>query len=126
MPLTLRRTGLSPPSEDREDWTVFRGEWAIGRIYGERGTPDHMRWFWSFHGTNVPATITRSGHVPTLEEAKHQFSASWEAWKAWAKLAESKDDAEKPGTVAKPGGLLNRETEQVMADKPNGHVVTTT
>jgi hypothetical protein len=82
------------------------------------GHRPHLCWFWSCQATNVPATISRSGHVPTLEDAKHQFGASWAAWKAWAKLAESKDGSAKPGIVAKARELLNCEAEEVMADKP--------
>jgi hypothetical protein len=32
--------------------------------------------------------MMRSGHMPTLEEAKEQFQESWNARKAWAKLEE--------------------------------------
>jgi hypothetical protein len=32
--------------------------------------------------------MTRSDRVATLEEAKAQLQASWDAWKAWAKLEE--------------------------------------
>jgi hypothetical protein len=56
--------------------------------------------------------------IRPCEEAKHQFGASWAAWKAWAKLAESKDGSAKPGIVAKARELLNCEAEEVMADKP--------
>jgi hypothetical protein len=37
---------------------------------------------------NVNGPTTRSGHMPTLEEAKAQFQKSWDAWKAWAKVEE--------------------------------------
>ena len=37
---------------------------------------------------NVNGPMTRSGHMPTLEEAKAQFQKSWDAWKAWAKVEE--------------------------------------
>lgn len=51
MPLTMRPTKLSSPVDnDRQDFTVYCGEWAMGRIYEERGGPDHMRWFWSLYG----------------------------------------------------------------------------
>jgi hypothetical protein len=50
MPLTIRPTGLSSPvDEDRQDFTVYCGRWAMGRIYQERGGPDCMRWFWSVY-----------------------------------------------------------------------------
>jgi hypothetical protein len=53
MPLKLRPTGLgSGIDKDRPDYSVYTGEWEIGRIYEVRGGPDHLRWFWSFtlHG----------------------------------------------------------------------------
>jgi hypothetical protein len=53
MALTMRPTGLgSGIDKDRADYSVFCGEWNIGRIYEVRGGPDHLRWFWSFtlHG----------------------------------------------------------------------------
>jgi hypothetical protein len=86
MPLKLRPTGLSSGiDQDRTDYTVFCGEWNIGRIYEVRGGPDHLRWFWSF---TLHGPMTRSDRVATLEEAKAQFQKSWDAWKAWAKLEE--------------------------------------
>ena len=46
MPLKLRPTGLgSEIDKDRSDYTVFCGEWAVGRIYETRGGPDNLRWF---------------------------------------------------------------------------------
>jgi hypothetical protein len=46
MALKLPPTGLSSGiDQDREDYTVFCGEWNIGRIYEVRGGPEHLRWF---------------------------------------------------------------------------------
>ena len=46
MPLKLRPTGLgSEIDKDRSDYTVFCGEWAVGRIYETHGGPDNLRWF---------------------------------------------------------------------------------
>ena len=40
MPLTMRPTKLSSPVDnDHQDFTVYCGEWAMGRIYEERGGP---------------------------------------------------------------------------------------
>jgi hypothetical protein len=76
MPLTMRQTGLgSGIDKDRPDYTVYCGEWAIGRIYETRGGPVKLRWFWSF--TAVSGPMTRSDRVATLEEAKAQFQKSW-------------------------------------------------
>jgi hypothetical protein len=44
----MRPAGLSSGiDQDRADYTVFCGEWNIGRIYQTRGGPDGLRWFWS-------------------------------------------------------------------------------
>ena len=46
MPLTMRSTGLGAGiDKDRPDYTVYSGEWAVGRIYETRGGPDNLRWF---------------------------------------------------------------------------------
>ena len=86
MPLNMRPTGLgSGIDKDRPDYTIYTGEWEIGRIYQSRGGPDSLRWFWSM---TVNGPMTRSGRVATLEEAKAQLRKSWDAWKAWANLEE--------------------------------------
>ena len=59
------------------DFTVYCGGWAIGRIYEERGGPDHMRWFWSLYGVvGKPSKVHMNDHAPTLEEAKAQFESA--------------------------------------------------
>jgi hypothetical protein len=84
MALTMRATGLgSGIDKDRPDYTVYCGEWNVGRIYETRGGPDSLRWFWSL---TVNGPMTRADRVATLEDAKAQFQKSWDAWKAWAKL----------------------------------------
>ena len=86
MALTMRATGLgSGIDKDRPDYTVYCGEWNVGRIYETRGGPDSLRWFWSL---TVNGPMTRSDRV-ALKEAKAQFQKSWDAWKAWAKLEEA-------------------------------------
>ena len=41
MALTMRATGLgSGIDKDRPDYTVYTGEWEVGRIYETRGGPD--------------------------------------------------------------------------------------
>ena len=50
MPLTMRPSGLGAGiDKDRQDFTIYSGEWAIGRIYETRGGPDRLRWFWVVH-----------------------------------------------------------------------------
>jgi hypothetical protein len=89
MPLTMRPTALaSPVDKDRQDFTVYSGEWAMGRIYEERG-PEHMHWFWSLHGVlGKPPHVHMNDHAPTLEVAKAQFESAWKRWLAWATLSE--------------------------------------
>ena len=37
MGLTMRPTGLaSPVDKDRQDFTIYSGDWAMGRIYQQR------------------------------------------------------------------------------------------
>jgi hypothetical protein len=87
MALSMRPTGLgSGIDKDREDYTVFCGEWNIGRIYEVRGGPEHLRWFWALHFPSEPASLRTDNGAATLEEAKEEFQKSWDAWKAWAKL----------------------------------------
>jgi hypothetical protein len=77
MPLTMRPTALeSPVDKDRQDFTVYCGRWAMGRIYQERGGPDSMGWFWTLYGVvGKPPSVHTNDHAPTLEEAKAQFPA---------------------------------------------------
>jgi hypothetical protein len=55
-------TGLSRIDQDRADYTVFCGEWNIGRIYDSRRSRQ-SRWFWSM---TVSSAMTRSDRVATL------------------------------------------------------------
>jgi hypothetical protein len=91
MPLTMRPTGLrSPVDIDRLDYTIYSGEWAMGRIYEQRGGPAHMRFFWTVFGIfGKPTDMRTDGHAPTLDEAKAQFEAAWRRWLDWAKLGET-------------------------------------
>ena len=69
----------APPDgidKDRADYTVYSGQWNIGRIYQTRGGPDSLRWFWSL---TVNGPMTRADRVATLEEAKAQFQKGWDA-----------------------------------------------
>jgi hypothetical protein len=37
------------PDADQQgpkDFTIYSGDWAMGRIYEQRGGPDSMLWFW--------------------------------------------------------------------------------
>ena len=86
MPLTMRPTGLSSGvDEDRPDFTIYSGDWALGRIYEQGGG----RWFWSLRGIlGKPADLRTDGHAATLDEATAQFETAWRRWLDWAKLGE--------------------------------------
>ena len=61
MSLKLRPTGLgSGIDKDRPYYSVYSGEWEVGRIYETRGGPDSLRWFWSL---TVNGPLTRSDRV---------------------------------------------------------------
>jgi hypothetical protein len=73
-PPTMRPTGLASPIDQRQDFTVYSGKWAIGRIYQERGMPAGTTWYWSFNGSvSMPSDMRTNGHTPTLEAAKGVF-----------------------------------------------------
>ena len=43
MPLIMWATGLEPPvDQNREDFTIYSGEWPMGRIYAQRGGPEQF------------------------------------------------------------------------------------
>jgi hypothetical protein len=75
MALKLRPTGLgSGIDKDRPDYTVFTGEWEVGRIYQTRGGPDSLRWFWSLT-VNGPMTRSDRAIVPQVPEFSVQGGA---------------------------------------------------
>jgi hypothetical protein len=85
----MRPTGLSSGFyKDNVDYSVFCGEWCIGRIYETRSGPDSLRWFWALHAPSKPGMMRISNQVPTLEAAKAEFEASWKQWKRLAKMEE--------------------------------------
>ena len=78
MALKLGPTGLgSGIDKDRQDFTIYSGGWAMGRIYEQRGGPDSMRWFWSLHGIfGKPADMRADGHAATLERGQGRAGRS--------------------------------------------------
>jgi hypothetical protein len=90
MALKMRPTGLSSGFyKDTVDYSVFCGEWCIGRIYENRSGPEDQRWFWALHSPSKPGTLRISNQVATLETAKAEFQASWKRWLEWAGLEEA-------------------------------------
>ena len=64
----MRPTGLGPGAyKDNVDYSVFSGEWLIGRIYERNGFPDEVRFFWSLHGV----VLTRPPSVRTDGTLRH-------------------------------------------------------
>jgi hypothetical protein len=89
MALATRLTGLrSGFYEDTVDYSVFCGEWCIGRIYETRSSPESRRWFWALYAPSKPGSMRTSNQVVTLDEAKAEFEASWKQWKACAGMEE--------------------------------------
>jgi hypothetical protein len=61
MPLTMRPTGLTSGFyKDSVDYSVFCGEWCIGRIYENRSGPEDQRWFWALHAPSRPRRAIRN------------------------------------------------------------------
>jgi hypothetical protein len=66
MALKMRPTGLgSGFYKDDVDYSVFCGEWCIGRIYEKRSSPEHLRWFWSLFCPSKPESLRISNQVAT-------------------------------------------------------------
>jgi hypothetical protein len=89
MSLKMRPAGLSSGFyKDTVDYSIFCGEWCVGRIYETRTGPADLRWFWALHAPSKPGELRTSNQVETLEQAKAEFEASWKQWKAWAGMEE--------------------------------------
>ena len=81
MPLTMRPNELSSPVDnDRQDFTVYCGEWAMGRIYEERGGPDNMRWFRSLHLPELPRHHRLHQRRGRLSPARHRGASATRWW----------------------------------------------
>ena len=66
MPLKLRPTGLGHGVyKDVPDYSVFCGDWCIGRIYETRTGPESLRWFWALHAPSKPGSMRTSNQVAT-------------------------------------------------------------
>ena len=90
--LPARPTGLGHGVyKDNVDYGVFCGEWCIGRIYETRTGPSRFLCaaFWALHFPSKPPGLRTDNRAATLDEAKAEFEASWNHWKAWAALEEA-------------------------------------
>ena len=67
MPLKMRPTGLGHGVyKDTVHYSVFCGEWCIGRIYETRTGPADLRWFWALYAPSKPGSMCISNQVATL------------------------------------------------------------
>jgi hypothetical protein len=91
----MRLTDLSSPVDrDRLDYTVFSGEWAIGRIYEDRGALPPLRWFWALFGPHAgPHIMRKDARAARLEDAKTDLYRNWQQWLTWAELRSSGNGA---------------------------------
>ena len=82
MPLTLRPTGLQAFAH-LADWSVYEDGQGIVRLREEHAPArPELAWFWSIIVMG-PARhrVRTAGRAATLEEAKTQFAAAWNAFK---------------------------------------------
>jgi hypothetical protein len=82
--LTLRCTGLSSPAyRDWIDYVIVEDGRDVGRVYEDRHSRPELRWFWSITlYVNPKLGITTSGRAASIEEAKAQFLANWQKYRA--------------------------------------------
>ena len=74
MPLTTRPTGLSSPVDnDRQDFTVYCGGWAIGRIYEHAAGLTACAGSGRYGVVGRPPKAHMNGDAATLDEAKARF-----------------------------------------------------
>jgi hypothetical protein len=93
MSLTLRPTGLqvSAAFAHPADWSVYEDGQKIGRLREEHAPARPERaWYWSITVIGGPRGHVRTeGHAATLDQAKADFRAHWEAFKAAGQDSES-------------------------------------
>ena len=72
----MRPTGLgSGIDKDRPDYTMYCGEWAVGRIMKAAAKPADASWLWTY-GQHEDCTLTH-GYEATREVAMAAFARSW-------------------------------------------------
>jgi hypothetical protein len=85
----LWRPGCPERDSDANDWSIREDGQEIGRLYEDpAATRPELTWFWS---TIVIGKARRrvktDERAATLEDAKAQFAANWEAFRWRAELA---------------------------------------
>jgi hypothetical protein len=64
MTLTMRPTGLSPGIyKNRVDYSVFCGEWRLGRIYENRSGPRDPRQRWFLGGAGHDSGLGKRSEI---------------------------------------------------------------
>jgi hypothetical protein len=77
MVLKMRPTGLGHGVyKDVPDYSIFCGDWCIGRIYETRTGPESLRWCWALHAPQQ-AREHANNNVATRVQGKAEFEASW-------------------------------------------------
>ena len=63
--------------KDRPDYTMYCGEWAVGRIMKAAAKPADASWLWTLaYGQHEDRTPTH-GYEATREAAMAAFAKSW-------------------------------------------------
>ena len=96
MALTMRPTGLGHGVYKNDiDYSVFCGEWCIGRIYENRSGPEDQRWFWALH--------------PQAGRKIYELPTKWPRWKR------PRQSSRRAGNDGRRGGRWKR----CLEDLPN-------
>jgi hypothetical protein len=53
------------------DYTVFSGEWEMGRIYEHRGGPEALRWFWPLRAALIVAKPSEQFYTDAIGQQAH-------------------------------------------------------
>ena len=89
MPLKMRPTGLGHGVyKDNVDYSVFCGEWCIGRIYETRTGPESLRWFWALHAPSKPENLRTETEWRRWKWRRRSSRRAGSKWKAWAEMEE--------------------------------------
>lgn len=67
------------------DYSVRIKEHVAGRIMAKPLSGNRVVWFWTITGPYVPLELLpSSGDADTVEQAKSEFRAKFDAWLVWA------------------------------------------